>query len=56
VDPVFLGRTGVRVSSLAMGTMSFGGDADEPTSAALHEAARRAGITLFDCADVYGSR
>ncbi len=30
-----LGRTGVRVSCLCMGTMSFGGDADEVTSAAM---------------------
>ncbi|MEY3015089.1 MAG: oxidoreductase, Aldo/keto reductase family [Pseudomonadota bacterium] len=49
----FLGKTGVRVSSLVMGTMSFGGDADEATSAALFAAARDAGINTFDCADVY---
>jgi aryl-alcohol dehydrogenase-like predicted oxidoreductase len=46
----FVGRTGVRVSSLAFGTMSF---VDEPTSAALFGRARDAGINLFDCADVY---
>lgn len=50
---VFLGRTGVRVSSLCMGTMSFGGDADEATSRALFARARDAGIDFFDCADVY---
>lgn len=49
----FLGRTGVRVSQLAFGTMSFGGDADEATSAALFARARDAGINLMDCADVY---
>jgi len=49
----FLGRTGVRVSSLALGTMSFGTDADEPTAAAIFGRAREAGIDLFDCADVY---
>ncbi len=49
----FLGRTGVRVSALGFGTMSFGGDADESTSAALFGRARDAGINLFDCADVY---
>ncbi|HAJ34274.1 MAG TPA: aldo/keto reductase, partial [Chloroflexi bacterium] len=31
-----LGQTGVTVSSLCFGTMSFGGDADEATSAALY--------------------
>ncbi len=49
----FLAGTGVRVSSLCMGTMSFGGEADEATSAQMFEAARAAGINIFDCADVY---
>lgn len=49
----FLGRTGVRVSMLGLGTMAFGGDADAATSAALYAHARDAGINLFDCADVY---
>ena len=49
----FLGRTGVRVSSLCFGTMSFGTDADEETSAALYHRCREAGINFFDCADVY---
>lgn len=49
----FLGRTGVRVSRLAFGTMSFGGDADAATSAALFARCREAGVNLFDCADVY---
>ena len=53
MDYRFLGRTGVRVSRLAFGTMSFGGDADEATSAALFARCRDAGINLFDCADVY---
>lgn len=49
-----LGRTGLRVSPLCFGTMSFGGDADEETSGALYRAARERGINFFDCADVYG--
>ena len=53
MDYVFLGRTGVRVSQLVMGTMPFGGDADEATSRALFGRARDAGINTFDCADVY---
>lgn len=48
-----LGRTGVRVSQLAMGTMSFGGDADESESRAMFRHARNAGINFFDTADVY---
>lgn len=53
METVFLGRTGVKVSRLAFGTMSFGGDADEATSAALFGRCRDAGVNLFDCADVY---
>jgi len=48
-----LGRTGVQVSQLCYGTMSFGGDADEATSAAMFKAARDAGINFFDTADQY---
>ena len=48
-----LGRTGVPVSELCFGTMSFGGDADEGTSAAMYKACRDAGINFFDCADQY---
>jgi aryl-alcohol dehydrogenase-like predicted oxidoreductase len=49
----FLGNTGVKVSSLCFGTMSFGGDADEATSAAMFHRCREAGINFFDCANVY---
>jgi aryl-alcohol dehydrogenase-like predicted oxidoreductase len=49
----FLGKTGVKVSGLAYGTMSFGGDADEAMSAALFKACREAGVNVFDCADMY---
>jgi len=48
-----LGRTGVQVSELCFGTMSFGGDADEATSAAMYKACRDAGINFYDCADQY---
>ena len=53
MDYRFLGNTGVRVSELCYGTMSFGGDADRQTSAQLYRACRDAGINFFDCADVY---
>lgn len=48
-----LSTTGVRVSQLCFGVMSFGGDADPDTSKAMYERCREAGINFFDCADVY---
>jgi aryl-alcohol dehydrogenase-like predicted oxidoreductase len=48
-----LGKTGVKVSRIALGTMAFGGDADEPTAAAIWRAARDASVNLIDTADVY---
>lgn len=48
-----LGRTGVEVSRLCFGTMSFGGDADEAMSRQLFSRCRDAGINFFDCANVY---
>lgn len=50
-----LGRTGVRVSELCFGTMAFGGDADESTSAALFARCRDEGVNFFDCANVYAA-
>ena len=49
----FLGKTGIKVSKLCFGTMSFGADADEATSAALFNRCRDAGINFFDCANTY---
>ena len=48
-----LGRTGVQVSQLCFGTMSFGGDADEAAAAAMYRACRDAGINFFDSANNY---
>ncbi|MBE9507593.1 MAG: aldo/keto reductase [Chloroflexi bacterium] len=48
-----LGRTGVRVSQLCFGTMSFGGVADEEASAAMFHRCREAGVNFFDTANVY---
>jgi aryl-alcohol dehydrogenase-like predicted oxidoreductase len=50
-----LGRTGVKVSQVALGTMSFGGESDEATAAAIWKAARDAGVNLIDTADVYNA-
>lgn len=49
----YLGQTGVQVSELGFGAMSFGGDADKATSLSLYKAARDAGINYFDTADYY---
>ncbi|MEQ8672321.1 MAG: aldo/keto reductase [Aggregatilineales bacterium] len=48
-----LGRTGLKVSRLCLGTMTFGWSADETTSHALMDAAFDGGINFFDTADVY---
>jgi aryl-alcohol dehydrogenase-like predicted oxidoreductase len=50
-----LGRTGVKVSQLCFGTMSFGSTADEETSAAMFNRCREVGINFFDCANVYAA-
>lgn len=48
-----LGRSGLNVSALCMGTMTFGGEADEAECARMYELCRNAGVNLFDSADVY---
>jgi len=49
----WLGKTGLQVSELCYGTMSFGGDADADESARMYAACRDKGINFFDCADAY---
>lgn len=48
-----LGKTGVMVSPLCFGTMSFGGIADEKVSSDMFHYCLDQGINFFDCADVY---
>ena len=48
-----VGRTGVKVSGLCFGTMTFGDSADEAESAQMFNACLDAGINFFDCANVY---
>jgi aryl-alcohol dehydrogenase-like predicted oxidoreductase len=48
-----VGKTGIQVSNLCFGTMSFGANADEETSKAMYKRCREAGINFFDTADVY---
>lgn len=49
-----LGRTGLKVSRLVLGTMNFGPQTNEPDSHAIMDAALDAGINYFDTANVYG--
>lgn len=53
VDYRVLGRTGVKVSQVCFGTMSFGAIADEEESAKMFHRCRDRGINFFDCANVY---
>lgn len=49
-----LGRTGLQVSRLCLGTMNFGWDATENDSFGIMDRALEHGINFFDTADVYG--
>lgn len=49
----FLGNTGIKVSKLCLGTMTFGGDADEKESEAMFNYCLEQGINFFDTANVY---
>jgi len=48
-----LGNTGIKVSKVCMGAMSFGGEADLDMSARLFQRCREAGVNFFDTANVY---
>jgi len=48
-----LGRTGLKVSALCLGTMQFGWTADEPVSQRILSAAYEAGVNFIDTADIY---
>ncbi|MFD3931549.1 aldo/keto reductase [Streptomyces sp. NPDC058614] len=49
-----LGRTGLKVSRLVLGTMNFGPQTDEADSHVIMDAALDAGLNFFDTANVYG--
>lgn len=49
-----LGRTGLEVSRLVLGTMNFGPQTNEADSHAIMDAALDAGVNFFDTANVYG--
>lgn len=48
-----LGRTGLKVTEVCLGTMTFGNQCDEATSFAIMDVADQAGVNFFDTADVY---
>jgi aryl-alcohol dehydrogenase-like predicted oxidoreductase len=50
-----LGRSGLKVSRLCLGTMMFGGPTDESTSGRIIAHAREAGINFIDTADAYNN-
>jgi len=51
-----LGRTGLKVSRVCLGTMNFGPQATEPESFAIMDHALALGVNFFDTANVYGGK
>ncbi len=51
----FLGRTGLQVSELCLGTMTFGNETDQPTGHRILDEFVGAGGTLIDTADTYSA-
>jgi aryl-alcohol dehydrogenase-like predicted oxidoreductase len=51
-----LGRSGLTVSRLCLGTMNFGSETEEPESFGIMDAAHDAGINFFDTANRYGGK
>ncbi len=49
-----LGKTGIQVSCLCLGTMTFGREADERACLDMFNRCRDAGVNFIDCANVYG--
>jgi len=53
MDYVHLGRLGLKVSPLCLGTMNFGPETSEQDSFAIMDRALEHGINFFDTANVY---
>lgn len=53
MDYTYFGKTGIRVSEVCLGTMTFGKEADETTAIAIMERAVEKGINFFDTANIY---
>jgi NDP-hexose 2,3-enoyl reductase len=56
VEYTRLGRSGLSVSRLVLGTMNFGSRTSEEDSHAIMDRAHEHGINFFDTANVYGAR
>ncbi len=56
MEYTYLGRTGLQVSRLCLGTMNFGPYTTEPDSYAIMDKALDLGINFFDTANVYGRK
>jgi aryl-alcohol dehydrogenase-like predicted oxidoreductase len=54
MDYISLGRSGLKVSRLCLGTMNFGPHTTEPDSFEIMDQALDLGINFFDTANVYG--
>lgn len=54
MEYVYLGRTGVKVSRICLGTMNFGPETSEKDSFAIMDMALELGLNFFDTANVYG--
>ncbi|MXO80638.1 aldo/keto reductase, partial [Paenibacillus sp. OT2-17] len=50
----YLGKSGLKVSRLCLGTMNFGPETEEKDAFKIMDAALDAGINFFDTANVYG--
>src|SRR4051794_6195581 len=50
-----LGRSGLKISPICLGTMMFGGPTDEATSTRIAAKAREAGVNFIDTADAYSA-
>src|SRR5215471_9888538 len=51
-----LGRSGLRVSPVCLGAMTFGGATDEATASRIVAHARECGVNFIDTADIYHGR
>ncbi|WP_168119006.1 aldo/keto reductase [Paenibacillus sp. HB172176] len=56
MEYTYLGKSGMKVSRLCLGTMNFGTETDEKESFRILDAALDAGVNFFDTANVYGGQ
>lgn len=50
-----LGKSGLNISSLVLGTMNFGNPTEKSEALRIINTAIEAGINIFDCADIYAN-